>query len=63
MYHQMDHVTSLLQRESTKEDFYLFGDVFTGLQKWAIQTKQGQKIVPVNEFVSGGSARQKLQLL
>ena len=52
-----DHITSLLQRESTKEDFYLFGDVFTGLQKWAISTKHAQKTVPVNEFVTSGSDR------
>lgn len=57
----MDHVTSLLQTESTKEDFYLFGDVFTGLQKWSLQTKlaAGQRVTPLNDLVSG-SDRQKL---
>ena len=34
--YEMDHVTSLLQTETLKEDFYLFGDVFTGLQKWGL---------------------------
>lgn len=60
-----NHVSQVLTQESTKEDFYLFGDVFTGLQKWNIQTKQvmTQKTVPVNEFVSQGSDRQKLHLL
>ena len=59
----MDHVASLLQTESTKEDFYLFGDVFTGLQKWNISTKQAsgnQRTVPVNEYATGGADRQKL---
>ena len=58
----MDHVSPLLQRESIKEDFYLFGDVFMGLQKWGISTKQDVgsgrgTTVPVNEFISGGSDR------
>ena len=38
--YEMDHVTSLLQTETSKEDFYLFGDVFTGLQKWGLSVKQ-----------------------
>ena len=59
------HVSQVLTSESTKEDFYLFGDVFTGLQKWSIQTKQAatQKAVPANEFVTQGADRQKLHLL
>lgn len=64
--YEMDHVTSLLQTETSKEDFYLFGDVFTGLQKWGLSVKQaaGQKMVPANEFSSGGgSDKQKLMLL
>ena len=32
---QMDHVKPLLEQESQK-DFYLYGDVFSGLQKYAI---------------------------
>ena len=49
----MPHVSSLLETESAKEDFYLFGDVFTGLQKWGISTKKAtsHRMVPVNEFI------------
>ena len=48
----MDHVKGLLEQESQK-DFYLFGDVFAGLQKYALQVKrtEDQKQVPLNEFV------------
>ena len=58
----MDHVKSLLEQESQK-DFYLFGDVFAGLQKYALQVKRGDgQQLPLNEFVSKSEA-QKLQLL
>ena len=59
----MDHVRGLLEQESQK-DFYLFGDVFAGLQKYALQVKRSgdEQQVPLNEFV-GKSDSQKLQLL
>ena len=59
----MDHVRGLLEQESQK-DFYLFGDVFAGLQKYALQVKRSgdEQQVPLNEFV-GKSEAQKLQLL